>query len=69
MPDMTSDTIERLGELADSCDYYLALDIPFMPKSLLLDGMKTGLKEVRDALREIYIEATGDNPWEGNTDG
>lgn len=62
-------TIERIGELADSCDNYLALDTPFMPRHLLLDGMKTGLKEVRDVLRGIYIEATGDNPWEGNADG
>jgi hypothetical protein len=53
--------IEELGQLADSAENFLALKE--LGPEIALDGMTHGLEEIRDKLREHFVEETGDNPW------
>ena len=54
---------EQIGRLADTADNYLAtLELP-MTDAMKLDSLKTGMQELLESLREIYVEMTGENPW------
>ncbi len=59
----TYETMEMLGEQADTLDNLLhAAQLP-MPAQTHLDCMLPNIKEVMLKLREIYVIETGDNPW------
>ena len=55
--------LDKLGRLADSADNYLALNELPMPDSIKVDGMKTGLAELSEELKALYVELSGENPW------
>lgn len=60
---MNTERIEKIGQLSDTIDNLLhAMQLPLPPK-MHLDSLKGNLESVRDELREIYTEETGDNPW------
>ena len=55
---------EQIARLADTADNYLAtLEIP-MPDAMKLDSLRTGMLEISQALKEIYVSVVGENPWE-----
>lgn len=62
---MTEEQLERLGQLIDKVDNYLAAaKLPF-PAQFHIDGLKHGMDEVRAEILAIYLEAGGENHWEG----
>lgn len=59
-----SDRYERIGLLADRVSNLLgAMKLP-MPPQMHLDQLRKSLPELRDELRQLYADATGENPWE-----
>jgi hypothetical protein len=60
---MDSQRIEKVGQLSDTIDNLLhAMQLP-LPPQMHLSSLKGNLESVRDELREIYTEETGENPW------
>ena len=57
---ITEDQLDRVGQLSDKAENFLALFTPFMPDAMKLDAAKTGLQEIRDAARELYKELGGE---------
>lgn len=57
---------ESLGELSDRVDNLIgALQLP-MPPQFHVDRLKAALPEIRNDMREIYLNETGENPWGDN---
>lgn len=55
--------IDEIGELADKADNLIAAtNIPLRPE-MHVSCLKDGLKEISEALKQYYIEQTGENPW------
>jgi len=51
------------GKVADTVDNLLhAMTLP-LPDKLHLQALREALPSVRDRLRVIYVEQTGDDPW------
>lgn len=57
---MTVEQLEKIGLLIDKCDAYLETSKLRLPPAMTIDSLKTGLKEVRNELFEIYKENGGD---------
>ena len=58
------DKFEKLGQLIDSIDSLAhGLNIP-MPADFHIEKLKTILPEKVKELKELFIEITGENPWE-----
>lgn len=54
---------ERIGKLADTCDNLsAALDMP-LPFHIHKQALKESLESMRNDLRAVSVEMTGDNPW------
>ena len=63
---ITGEQLEKLGELSDKADNLIAASmLPVSPR-IHIDALRTGLKEIRDMLRIIYVEIGDDDPWEDN---
>ncbi|MCC5809904.1 MAG: hypothetical protein JJU06_05975 [Ectothiorhodospiraceae bacterium] len=64
---MTNDeAIDQVGRAADALDN-LATGLVCMPgldPSIHIAALKESLPQLRDELREAYIQLTGENPWE-----
>ena len=62
---MTQEQLDQIGEIADRCDNLAhAARLP-MPPEFHVTQLTRALANVRDQLRALYVEASGDNPWEG----
>ena len=53
-----------LGNLADKADNYLRTAKIPMPDGMKVAGMIQGLSELSEALKELYVELSGENPWQ-----
>lgn len=61
---MNEDQKDRLGRLADRIDNLThAMALP-LPDSVHLQALRDAMPELRDELKAIYVEVTGENPWE-----
>ena len=62
---MNKDQVEKIGELADKADAFLELiyNVAMTPK-MKVDAAQTGFSEIRDALKELYIELGGEDVWD-----
>lgn len=61
---MTEEQKEKFGLLIDEVDNLShALNIP-MPPSFHVERLKETLPEKVEELKQIFIEVTGENPWE-----
>ncbi len=60
---MEADTLERLGQLIDKADNYLAAATLPLPPRMHVEGLTTGLREIRAELLAIYLAAGGENEW------
>lgn len=55
---------ERIGELADRVDSLVCAEsLPF-PEAVAKPARTQSLTKVRDDLRAIFKEMTGEDPWE-----
>ena len=62
---MDEQQLLTLGTLADKADNFLAwATTPGAPDHLKIDAMKTGLTELSEGLKALYIEVSGTNPWQ-----
>lgn len=53
-----------IGELADRADNFVAgAELPF-PLAIHKQALRDGMVSLRDALRAIYKDIAGDNPWD-----
>ena len=62
---ITEAQLKILGhDIADKADNYLGLVKLPLPARLAIDGMKTGLEEIRAIARQLVVDISGDDPWE-----
>ncbi|MEF3066343.1 hypothetical protein [Pandoraea apista] len=54
---------ESIGEIADRVDNLIAAEGIPMPEAIAKQARTQALTGVRDELRSLYIELTGDDPW------
>lgn len=58
------DKFEKLGLLIDSLDNLAhALELPLSPQ-MHVEQIGNALPEKVKELKEVYVEITGENPWE-----
>lgn len=61
---MQEQQLERLGLLIDELDSLAhGLKLP-MPPHMHVEALAIALPEKVKKLKELYVEATGENPWE-----
>ena len=61
--EITADQLEVIGELAEKADNFLPYTSNPLPVQMRFDALKHGLTELRDALRTIYVNVGGHDPW------
>ena len=60
---MNENQLEIIGvRIADKAENILALE--FIPQDMLVDAMRVALEEIMRDARALYVEISGDNPWE-----
>lgn len=58
------ENIEAIGQLADRADNFAAaVKLPLPPK-VHADQLAEGMREISRELKRIYVEVTGENPWD-----
>lgn len=63
---MDGNTTDKIGEWADTINNLLgATQLP-MPAQFHLEQITLAMALMRDEMRAVYAEATGENPWEGH---
>lgn len=67
-PGWWKDNVEEIGRLSDTVDNYIAATNLPMPPKFHLEQLKDVLKKVSAKLKEIYVNASGYNPWEIQTE-
>lgn len=60
---MDTEKLDRLGALADTVDNLLAAENLPLPPDLAKRARCASLEDLRDKMRELYIDASGENPW------
>jgi hypothetical protein len=61
---MKAPNSERLGRLADKCDNLVhSAQLFHLPDKIHKEQLAAAMAEIRDELRAIYTDETGDNPW------
>lgn len=61
---MKDENADSLGRLSDKCDnLFHASKLP-MPDKLHKEQLASAMEDIRDELRKIYIDETGQNPWD-----
>jgi hypothetical protein len=58
------DKFEKLGQLIDELDvltYSLAMDLP---ASMHVDQLRKLLPDKVKALKEVFVDISGENPWD-----
>lgn len=64
MKTITPDQLDRLGRTSDKADNFThAVKLP-LPDSLHKQQLAEGMQKIRDELRALYVEVSGENPWE-----
>lgn len=61
---ITPDQLDKLGRLADQANNLAAASqLPVAP-AIHVACMRQGLIDIDKALKKLYIEISGDDPWE-----
>jgi len=61
---ITDDQLERISELVDKASNCIAATQLRVRPEIHVEGLRGGLQEIEQALRELYIEISGENPWD-----
>lgn len=59
------EAVSRIGDLADKADNLLAATVLPVPDSLHIQGLKGGMRQIKEELRDCYRALSGEDPWEG----
>jgi len=55
--------MEIIGEMAAHADTLIAASHLRGAPEMHVDQLRKGLITIRDTLRDVYIQETGDDPW------
>lgn len=62
---ISDEQIDQLGRLADQLDNLIgAMDLP-MPATFHVGQLKQTLPEIAAAIKQLVVDVSGENPWEG----
>jgi len=61
---ITHEQLDKLGRLADIANNLAAASQLPVPPAVHIEGMRQGLIDIDKALRALYVEISGDDPWE-----
>jgi hypothetical protein len=62
---ITNEQLDRLGRLVDQAENHLAVSSLPMNPQIHIEGMRSGFVEIRDTIRKLIIEISGQDPWAG----
>lgn len=57
-------TIDEVGQIADTCDNFVAASVLKVPPKIHIECLVEGLKEISKKIKEYVVQEMGDNPWE-----
>ena len=61
---MDEQQIKSLVQVVSKCENYLVtIENPYMTSETKAGVLQSGLKEIRDQIKRIYLEAGGENVW------
>lgn len=60
---ITQEHLEELAELAEQAGNLIAASRLPMRAFIHVEGMRGGLESIEAALRRLYVEISGENPW------
>lgn len=61
--ELSDDDLDAIGRLSDKAEnFYFGPVVPGVSE----DCLRSGLKELRDDLRTMYVRLSGVNPWDSN---
>lgn len=66
---LTVEQLDELGRIADRVDNLVHAGTIPMPDSLRLRVLVVALPELRDDLRKLYVDVSGENPWSDEPKG
>lgn len=61
---ITPEQLEELGRLVDQANNLAAASQLRVSPQIHIEGMRAGLLSIEKALRKLYIEIAGEDPWE-----
>jgi len=62
---MNEEQLDRLGqEIVDKADNFLEYKNMALPPKMIIDALLNGPSEIRSTARDLYVELSGDDPWE-----
>lgn len=63
--DKLEEVLETVGRLADKANnFFHATQLPGLPPEIHIEGLAGGMKDIRDELRKVYVEVSGEDPRE-----
>lgn len=65
---ITQEQLDELAELAEKAGNLVAASRLRVSPAIHLEGMRSGLESIEAALRRLYVEISGENPWSHNED-
>lgn len=60
---ITQEQLEELAELAEQAGNLIAASRLRVSPAIHIEGMRGGLESIEAALRRLYVEISGENPW------
>jgi hypothetical protein len=61
---ITRKQLETLGKLSDKAANLRAASHLRLPPEMHVTQLSNGMKEIRDEIRELYIDIAHENPWD-----
>lgn len=61
---ITEDNMDKIGELSDRIENLTYAAKLNLPPAMHLEQITKVIVEIKDELRAIYKDTTGENPWE-----
>jgi hypothetical protein len=61
---ITDEQLDDLGKLADTADNYAAAAKLRLPDSLHREALTKGMEIISEALKNLYKQISGENPWD-----
>ena len=66
---ITQEQLEELAELAEQAGNLIAASRLRVSPAIHIEGMRGGLESIEAALRRLYVEISGENPWADDEEG
>lgn len=61
---ITDEQLDKIGKLVDTANNCIAATQLRVRPEIHVEGLRGGMQEIEQALRELYIEISGENPWD-----